>query len=109
LLFTDPQPDGSWKVLAKPAKRLRVGTKIVVENRPDVTLVVTDIVDDGSRIVGRLSGTGTEGATLRLYFERCRKRGDEDLEKVLQPLVEAAHNIFHLKDRFNRDQPSVIT
>jgi phosphoglucomutase len=67
------------------------------------------ILDDGSRIVGRLSGTGTEGATLRLYFERCQKRGDEDLEKVLQPLVEAARNIFHLKDRFNRDQPSVIT
>jgi phosphoglucomutase len=66
------------------------------------------ILGDGSRIVGRLSGTGTEGATLRLYFERYQKRRDEALEKVLQPLVEAARNIFHI-DRFHRDQPSVIT
>jgi phosphoglucomutase len=67
------------------------------------------LLNDGSRIVGRLSGTGTEGATLRLYFERYRKDGSEDLEVVLQPLVTTAQNLFHLKDRFNRDQPSVIT
>jgi phosphoglucomutase len=67
------------------------------------------ILDDGSRIVGRLSGTGTEGATLRLYFERCQKQISEDLEQVLLPLVEAASSIFHLKDRFHRNEPTVIT
>jgi phosphoglucomutase len=67
------------------------------------------ILDDGSRIVGRLSGTGTEGATLRLYFERYQKQSDQDLEQVLRPLVEAASNIFHLAGRFHRNHPSVLT
>jgi phosphoglucomutase len=67
------------------------------------------ILDDGSRIVGRLSGTGTEGATLRLYFERYRTGGDDPIAAMLQPLIDAAGEIFQLRKRFNRDQPSVIT
>ena len=67
------------------------------------------ILSDGSRIVGRLSGTGTEGATLRLYFERYRSGGDEPLDETLQPLIDAARELFQLRKRFNRDQPSVIT
>ena len=42
---------------------------------------------DGSRIVCRLSGTGTEGATLRLYLERFQKESiDDDLNAALKPL-----------------------
>jgi phosphoglucomutase len=67
------------------------------------------LFDDGSRIVGRLSGTGTEGATLRLYFERYRGGGEEPLSEMLQPLVDFASGVFHLRDRFNREQASVIT
>jgi phosphoglucomutase len=67
------------------------------------------ILDDGSRIIGRLSGTGTEGATLRLYFERYRAGGDDPITAMLQPLVDAACEIFQLRKRFNRDRPSVIT
>lgn len=67
------------------------------------------ILDDGSRIVGRLSGTGTEGATLRLYFERYRPGGGEPIGEMLQPLVEAARELFQLRSRFNRSAPSVIT
>ena len=67
------------------------------------------LFDDGSRIVGRLSGTGTEGATLRLYFERYRSGGDGAVGEMLQPLVEFAHKVFQLRDRFKREQPSVIT
>ncbi len=67
------------------------------------------LFDDGSRIVGRISGTGTEGATLRLYFERYRSGGDEPIGEMLQPLVDFAREVFQLHDRFKREQPSVIT
>jgi phosphoglucomutase len=67
------------------------------------------ILDDGSRIVGRLSGTGTEGATLRLYFERFRSRGNDPIDKMLQPLVGAARKLFQLQTKFDRERPSVIT
>lgn len=67
------------------------------------------ILDDGSRIVGRLSGTGTEGATLRLYFERYRSSGKDPIDKMLQPLVGAARELFQLQTKFNRERPSVIT
>jgi phosphoglucomutase len=67
------------------------------------------ILADGSRIIGRLSGTGTEGATLRLYFERYRNSGEESLEEMLKPLVDAARELFQLRKRFNRDHPTVIT
>lgn len=67
------------------------------------------LLDDGSRIIGRLSGTGTEGATLRLYFERYRADGAEALEAILQPLVASARDIFQLREALHRSQPSVIT
>jgi phosphoglucomutase len=67
------------------------------------------ILSDGSRIVGRLSGTGTEGATLRLYFERYRSGGDEPLDEMLQPLDNAARELFQLRKRFHRDRPTVVT
>jgi len=67
------------------------------------------LLDDGSRIVGRLSGTGTEGATLRLYFERYRSRSDEPMAEVLKPLVEYAGEAFHLRDVLECGRPSVVT
>lgn len=67
------------------------------------------ILADGSRIIGRLSGTGTEGATLRLYFERYRNSGEESIEEMLKPLVDAAGQLFQLRKRFNREHPTVIT
>jgi phosphoglucomutase len=67
------------------------------------------ILEDGSRIIGRLSGTGTEGATLRLYFERYRRDGNEPLEKMLQPLVDEAFKLFLIKEKLNRERPTVIT
>jgi phosphoglucomutase len=67
------------------------------------------LLADESRIVCRLSGTGTEGATLRLYFERHLAPGSSDAESVLLPLIEAAHGLLRLRDRVGRDQPDVIT
>jgi phosphoglucomutase len=67
-------------------------------------------LEDGSRIVFRLSGTGTEGATLRLYLERFRNDGGtSDLEAVLAPLATDVKALIGLKERFGRDAPTVIT
>ena len=65
---------------------------------------------DGSRIVTRLSGTGTEGATLRVYLERySRDRIAENLETMLNPLADAAVEITGIRTRFGRDRANVIT
>ena len=67
---------------------------------------------DGSRIIYRLSGTGTEGATLRLYveaFEADVARQDEDTQAALAPLVEAALTLSELPERTGRAAPTVVT
>ena len=67
---------------------------------------------DGSRIVFRLSGTGTAGATLRLYLERFepdRKRHDQDSQKALADLIETAEQVAEIRQRTGRAEPSVIT
>lgn len=70
------------------------------------------VFTDGSRIVFRLSGTGTEGATLRLYLEAfeddpARQRGDAQL--LLEDLIEIADRISGLRARSGRERPTVIT
>jgi phosphoglucomutase len=68
------------------------------------------LLEDGSRIVCRLSGTGTEGATLRLYVERYLKDGGKAvLEDVLAPLVKVARDLLELRQRSGREEPTVIT
>ncbi|MBF2088535.1 MAG: alpha-D-glucose phosphate-specific phosphoglucomutase [Synechococcales cyanobacterium K44_A2020_017] len=67
---------------------------------------------DGSRIVFRLSGTGTKGATLRLYLESYEadpaKQG-LDPQDALGDLIAIAHDIAQIKALTGRDQPTVIT
>jgi len=59
------------------------------------------VFDDGSRLVCRLSGTGTEGATLRLYLERLQRDViDDDLGLALSPLTQAAEELLGMKERF---------
>ena len=67
------------------------------------------LLEDRSRIVFRLSGTGTEGATLRLYLERFRHEGEDSCEDVLAPLAQAALNLMKIRERFGRGHPNVIT
>ena len=67
---------------------------------------------DGSRIVYRLSGTGTEGATLRVYleaFEPDPDRQGRETAEVMQPLVEIATGLAEIEPRTGRSQPTVIT
>ena len=64
----------------------------------------------GARIVYRLSGTGTAGATLRVYLERySRDRLDEDTQAFLAPLIATADRLAGIRERTGRDAPSVIT
>ena len=68
------------------------------------------LLADGSRIVCRLSGTGTEGATLRLYVERyLSDGGDGVIEEILAPLVDFARKLLELHARLGRDEPTIIT
>jgi phosphoglucomutase len=67
---------------------------------------------DGSRIVLRLSGTGTVGATLRLYLERyepAHGQHDLDTQAALKPLIDLADQLAGLKQRTGRGAPTVIT
>jgi phosphoglucomutase len=68
--------------------------------------------EDGSRIVFRLSGTGTEGATLRLYleaFESDPARQRWDAQELLAALIGIAEEVSQLKQRSGRERPTVIT
>lgn len=68
------------------------------------------LLADGSRVVCRLSGTGTAGATLRLYLESYRHDGGTgDPGKVLAPLVAAARELLELRRHCGRDEPDIIT
>lgn len=67
---------------------------------------------DGSRIVFRLSGTGTEGATLRVYLERFEPdaaRQDVDPQQALAPLIGIAESIASIRRHTGRPRPDVIT
>lgn len=67
---------------------------------------------DGSRIVFRLSGTGTSGATLRIYLERYEKEPElygREPKDALQGLISTADGIARIKETLKRDAPTVIT
>jgi len=70
---------------------------------------------DGSRVVWRLSGTGSQGATVRLYVERYvgpeagEKELSRDTGEGLQALIDVALDVSNLKEYLGREQPTVIT
>ncbi|KAG0265621.1 Phosphoglucomutase-2 [Actinomortierella ambigua] len=70
------------------------------------------IFEDGSRIIFRLSGTGSQGATVRLYVEKYESNPAhyaDDTQKSLRPLIQVALELAQLKDYIKRDEPTVIT
>jgi phosphoglucomutase len=70
------------------------------------------LCSDGSRIIYRLSGTGTSGATLRVYIESyvAGPEGlDHDPQDALRPLVQAALDLAQIPQRTARTAPTVIT
>jgi phosphoglucomutase len=70
------------------------------------------LFEGGSRVVLRLSGTGTSGATIRLYVERYEAdpaRHDIDTQTALADLIAAADDIAGIRRHTGRDRPTVIT
>jgi phosphoglucomutase len=70
------------------------------------------LLDDGSRIVLRLSGTGTQGATLRVYLESYVAPGGnlaQDPQAALGDLIRAIDALAEIKTRTGMDRPTVIT
>ena len=70
------------------------------------------LFDDGSRIIYRLSGTGTTGATLRVYIESIESDSahhDQDAQSALRPLIDASLALSELRERTGRTAPTVIT
>lgn len=66
----------------------------------------------GERAVLRLSGTGTEGATLRVYLERYESDPgmlDQDVQETLGPLIGAVDALAGIRARTGRKSPDVIT
>lgn len=70
------------------------------------------LMSDGSRVVFRLSGTGSSGATVRMYIESYESDSStytKDAQEVLKPLVEIALQLSKLSEYTGRQQPTVIT
>jgi phosphoglucomutase len=68
--------------------------------------------EDGSRVVFRLSGTGSSGATIRVYIERYSKDPKEygaETQEGLKPLIEVALSVSKLVELTGRKEPTVIT
>uniref|UniRef100_A0A674MCI9 EF-hand calcium binding domain 7 n=1 Tax=Takifugu rubripes TaxID=31033 RepID=A0A674MCI9_TAKRU len=70
------------------------------------------IFSDGSRIIFRLSGTGSAGATIRLYidsYEKDPQKIYQDPQVMLAPLVDIALKVSQLRETTGRTGPTVIT
>lgn len=68
--------------------------------------------EDDSRIIFRLSGTGSSGATIRLYVEKYsndEKEYESDAQVGLKPLIDEALKISELEKFTGRSKPTVIT
>ena len=70
------------------------------------------LFSDGSRVVFRLSGTGSQGATVRMYVEKYTKDEKQytmDTAEGLKGLIEVALKISNLKEFLQREKTTVIT
>jgi len=70
------------------------------------------ILADGSRVIFRLSGTGSSGATIRMYIDRYEDNPERVLESsasALKSLIQSAVDIAEIKSLTGRNEPTVIT
>ncbi|MCP5367213.1 MAG: alpha-D-glucose phosphate-specific phosphoglucomutase [Hyphomicrobiales bacterium] len=70
------------------------------------------LFEDGARVVFRLSGTGTEGATLRVYIERFEPDPAQhglETQAALADLIAIARDLAQIEQRTGRKEPTVIT
>lgn len=70
------------------------------------------LFEDGSRIVFRLSGTGSVGATIRIYIEQYEadpSKVDKDAKVALKPLIDLSLKLSQIREFTGREGPTVIT
>jgi len=70
------------------------------------------LFDDGARLIFRLSGTGTSGATLRIYhelYERDSSRLERDPQRHLRELIDLGRELSRVEHLSGRKAPTVIT
>jgi phosphoglucomutase len=70
------------------------------------------VFEQDARMIFRLSGTGTEGATLRVYLERYQpdvSLHDQEVTQALQPLIDGVEQLARVAEFTGRQQPDVIT
>lgn len=70
------------------------------------------IFEDDSRIIFRLSGTGTEGATLRLYLEKYDQTPEnysKPTQEALSELISIADKVARIKELTGMHEPTVVT
>lgn len=70
------------------------------------------LFSNGARIIYRQSGTGTEGATLRVYIENYEpdvSKQQQDSQQALAPLIAVAQDVAKIRELTGREQPTVIT
>lgn len=70
------------------------------------------VFDDGARVIFRLSGTSTEGSTLRVYLERCEKnpqRQSMSPDLLLAELLAWADAVAGIRTRTGRKKATVIS
>lgn len=68
--------------------------------------------EDDSRLIFRLSGTGTQGATLRVYLEQYEAdtdKHDQDVQEALGDLIAIAEQLAHITELTGREKADVIT
>ena len=67
---------------------------------------------DGARIIYRLSGTGTQGATLRIYieaYEQAASKQEQDTQQALAPYIQFALEVAQVEHYTGMNKPTVIT
>ncbi|QBM26487.1 alpha-D-glucose phosphate-specific phosphoglucomutase [Hydrogenophaga pseudoflava] len=117
-----PKTDGAPSGGSEPRKAGSVGVTISwaddfaytdpVDGSVSQKQGVRVVLEDSSRVVFRLSGTGTEGATLRVYLERHEpdaSRHDVPAQEALAPLVALARTLARIEHHTGMAQPTVMT
>jgi phosphoglucomutase len=82
----------------------------IVDGSNTVQQGIRIVFEDGSRVIYRLSGTGTAGATLRVYIEKYEARNlGQETQAALADLIKFANDLAGIRERTGRTEPTVIT
>ena len=98
--------------LLEVSKRPEDLTKDPVDNSISENQGLRLVLDDNSRIIVRLSGTGTKGATLRLYFEKFfnpQQNLSLNPQIALKPLINDLDALLNISKLTQMKTPTVIT